>query len=112
MLWIGQFEVTSRRVLTAWMDLFHHDTPEAETPQFIALLPLAAQQALQNIEDAEKQRQRLHAAHDEFVNVLRANHRGQFPLTDNSDEPGVLGPSRPERDPAGTVCDQYVSATD
>ena len=24
-LWIGRFEVTSRRVLTAWMDLFHHD---------------------------------------------------------------------------------------
>ena len=31
-LWIGRFKVTSRRVLTAWMDLFHHDIPEAETP--------------------------------------------------------------------------------
>ena len=30
-LWIGRFEVTSRRVLTAWMDLFHHDIPEVTT---------------------------------------------------------------------------------
>ena len=82
-LWIGRFEVTSRRVLTAWMDLFHHDTPGAETPQFVALLPQAAQQALQNIEDAEELRVRLQEAHDEFVNVLRAAHRAQFPLTDN-----------------------------
>ena len=79
----GKLEVTSRRVLTAWMDLFHHDTPGAETPQFIALLPIAAQQALQNIEDAEELRLRLHEAHDEYVNVLRAAHRAQFPLTDN-----------------------------
>ena len=81
-LWIGRFEVTSRRVLTAWMDLFHHDTPGAETPQFVALLPLAAQQVLQNIEDADELRVRLQEAHDEFVNVLRAA-RAQFPLTDN-----------------------------
>ena len=67
MLWIGRFEVTSRRVLTAWMDLFHHDTPGAETPQFVALLPLAAQQVLQNIEDAEELRLRLQEAHDEFA---------------------------------------------
>ena len=82
-LWIGRFEVTSRRVLTAWMDLFHHDTPGAETPQFVALLPVAAQQVLQNIEDADELRLRLQEAHDEFVNVLRAAHRAQFPLTDN-----------------------------
>ena len=75
--------MTSRRVLTAWMDLFHHDTPGAETPQFVALLPLAAQQVLQNIEDGEELRLRLQEAHDEFVNVLRAAHRAQFPLTDN-----------------------------
>ena len=82
-LWIGRFEVTSRRVLTAWMDLFHHDTPGAETPQFVALLPAAAQQVLQNIEDNDELRLRLQEAHDEFVNVLRAAHRAQFPLTDN-----------------------------
>ena len=82
-LWIGKFEVTSRKVLTAGVDLFHHDTPDAETPQFIALLPAAAQQALQNIEDVDEQRQRLHEAHDEFVNVLRTAHRAQFPLTNN-----------------------------
>ena len=77
-LWIGKFEVTSRRVLTAWMDLFHHDTPGAETPQFVALLPAAAQQALQNIEDGDELRVRLQEAHDEFE-----AHRAQFPLTDN-----------------------------
>ena len=33
-LWIGRFEVTSRRVLTAWMDLFHHDIPEVTTVEF------------------------------------------------------------------------------
>ena len=82
-LWIGRFEVTSRRVLTAWMDLFHHDTPGADTPQFVALLPAAAQQVLQNIEDHDELRLRLQEAHDEFVNVLRAAHRAQFPLTDN-----------------------------
>ena len=65
------------------MDLFHHDTPGAETPQFVALLPVAAQQVLQNIEDADELRLRLQEAHDEFVNVLRAAHRAQFPLTDN-----------------------------
>ena len=81
--WIGKFEVTTRRVLTAWMDLFHHDTPGAETVEFFNLLPQAAQQALQNIEDAEEQRARIHAAHDEFVNALRTAHRAQFPLTDN-----------------------------
>ena len=65
------------------MDLFHHDTPDAETPQFVAFLPAAAQQALQNIDDADELRQRLHEAHNEFVNVLRNAHRAQFPLTDN-----------------------------
>ena len=89
-LWIGKFEVTSRRVLTALMDLFHHDTPGAETPQFVALLPVAAQQALQNIEDAEEARLRLHEAHDEYVNALRAAHRAQFPLTDNLMSPVFL----------------------
>ena len=62
---------------------FHHDTLGAETPQFVALLPHAAQQVLQNIEDAEELRVRLQEAHDEFVNVLRAAHRAQFLLTDN-----------------------------
>ena len=80
-LWRRKFEVPSRRVLTAWMDLFHHDTPGAETPQFVALLPQA--EVLQNIEDAEELRVRLQEAHDEFVNVLRTAHRAQFPLTDN-----------------------------
>ena len=65
----------------------HHQQPagpDAETPEFIALLPVAAQQAPQKIEDAEEQRQRIHTAHDEYVNVLmRAAHRAQFPLTDN-----------------------------
>ena len=65
------------------MDLFHHDTPGADTPQFVALLPAAAQQVLQNIEDHDELRLRLQEAHDEFVNVLRAAHRAQFPLTDN-----------------------------
>ena len=82
-LWIGRFEVTLHRVLITWMDLFHYDTPGAETPQFVALFPLAAQQVLQNIEDADELRLRLQEAHDKFVNVLRAAHRAQFPLTDN-----------------------------
>ena len=40
-------------------------------------------QVLQNIEDHDELRLRLQEAHDEFVNVLRAAHRAQFPLTDN-----------------------------
>ena len=43
-LWIGRFEVTSRRVLTAWMDLFHHDIPEVTTVEFFALLNPAVRQ--------------------------------------------------------------------
>ena len=66
------------------MDLFHHDTPGAETPQFVALLPAAAQQVLQNIEDHDELRLRLQEAHDEFVNVLRAAHRAQFPTDGQS----------------------------
>ena len=45
-LWIGRFEVTSRRVLTAWMDLFHHDIPEVTTVEFFALLNPAVRQQI------------------------------------------------------------------
>ncbi len=60
-----------------------NNTPDVEIPQSIALLPVAAQQAFHNVEDAEEQCQKLHAAHDEFVNILRTAHRAQFPLTNN-----------------------------
>ena len=82
-LWIGRFEVTSRRVLTAWMDLFHHDIPEVTTVEFFALLNPAVRQQINDLQDPEEQRQRLTEIREEQINVLRNAHRQQFPLTDN-----------------------------
>ena len=82
-LWIGRFEATSRRVLTAWMDLFHHDIPEVTTIEFFNLLNPAARQQINDIADPEEQRQRLTELRDEQINILRNAHRQQFPLTDN-----------------------------
>ena len=82
-LWIGRFEVTSRRVLTAWMDLFHHDIPEVTTVEFLALLNPAVRQQINDLQDPDEQRQRLTEIREEQINVLRNAHRQQFPLTDN-----------------------------
>ena len=82
-LWIGRFEVTSRRVLTAWMDLFHHDIPEVTTVEFFALLNPAVRQQINDLQDPDEQRQRLTEIREEQINVLRNAHRQQFPLTDN-----------------------------
>ena len=82
-LWIGRFEVTSRRVLTAWMDLFHHEIPEVTTIEFFNLLTPAARQQINDMQDPEDQRQRLTELRDEQINILRNAHRQQFPLTDN-----------------------------
>ena len=85
-LWIGRFEVTSRRVLTAWMDLFHHEIPEVTTIEFFALLTPAVRQQINDIQDQEgpdEARRRLSEIRDEQINAMRTAHRGQFPLTDN-----------------------------
>ena len=82
-LWIGRFEVTSRRVLTAWMDLFHHDIPEVTTVEFFALLNAAVRQEINDLQDPDEQRQRLTEIREAQINNLRNGHRGQFPLTDN-----------------------------
>ena len=82
-LWIGRFEVTSRRVLTAWMDLFHHDIPEVTTIEFFNLLTPALRQEVNDLQDPEDQRQRLTELREAQINNLRNGHRGQFPLTDN-----------------------------
>ena len=81
--WIGRFEVTSRRVLTAWMDLFHHDIPEVTTIEFFNLLTPALRQEVNDLQDPEDQRQRLTELREAQINNLRNGHRGQFPLTDN-----------------------------
>ena len=82
-LWIGRFEVTSRRVLTAWMDLFHHDIPEVTTVEFFALLTPAVRQQINDIQDPEEARRQLIEIREQQINVLRNAHRQQFPLTDN-----------------------------
>ena len=82
-LWIGRFEVTSRRVLTAWMDLFHHEIPEVTTIEFFQLLTPAIRQQINDIQDPDEQRQRLTELREEQINVMRNGHRAQFPLTDN-----------------------------
>ena len=82
-LWIGRFEVTSRRVLTAWMDLFHHDIPEVTTVEFFALLTPAVRQQINDIQDPEEARRQLIEIREQQINNLRNGHRGQFPLTDN-----------------------------
>ena len=82
-LWIGRFEVTSRRVLTAWMDLFHHDIPEVTTIEFFNLLAPAVRQQINDLQDPDDQRQRMTELREEQINVLRNAHRQQFPLTDN-----------------------------
>ena len=83
-LWIGRFEVTSRRVLLqhGWI-LFHHDIPEVTTIEFFNLLNPAARQQTNDIADPEEQRQRLTELRDEQINILRNAHRQHFPLTDN-----------------------------
>eukprot|EP00434_Breviolum_minutum_P044053 symbB.v1.2.039307.t1/scaffold6474.1/size21299/2 len=79
----GRFEVTSRRVLTAWMDLFHHDIPEVTTVEFFALLTPAVRQQINDIQDPEEARRQLIEIREQQINVLRNAHRQQFPLTDN-----------------------------
>ena len=82
-LWIGRFEVTSRRVLTAWMDLFHHDIPEVTTIEFFNLLAPPVKQQINVIADPDEACQRLTELREEQINILRNGHRQQFPLTDN-----------------------------
>jgi len=81
-LWIGRFEVTSRRVLTAWMDLFQHGIPEVTTIEFFNLLAPAVRQQINDM-DPEDARQRMVELREEQINVMRTAYRAQFPLTDN-----------------------------
>ena len=111
-LWIGRFEVTSRRVLTAWMDLFHHDILEVTTIEFFNLLNPAARQQINDIADPAEQRQRLTELRDEQINILRNAHRQQFPHDGQFDELSVLGTSRPERESEGTFSHIDVASTD
>ena len=74
-LWIGRFEVTSRRVLTAWMDLFHHDIPESDNSRILfALLNPAVRQQINDLQDPDEQRQRLTEIREEQINVLYEMH--------------------------------------
>jgi len=81
--WIGKFEVTSRRVLTAWMDLQEIDVPPIDDVEFLNLLNPQQADALQQIQDGDERRAAANAIRDEHINQLRAQHRAAFPLTDN-----------------------------
>ena len=49
-LWIGKFDVSSRRTMTAWMDTHEHNIPPIEDARFNAMLTVAQRQELQAIQ--------------------------------------------------------------
>lgn len=49
-LWIGKFEVSSRRTMIAWMDTYEHNIPPIEDARFNAMLTVAQRQELQAIQ--------------------------------------------------------------
>ena len=104
--------MTSRRILTAWMDFFHHEIPEVTTIEFFNRLALAVRQQVNEIQDPDEQRQRLIEIREDQINVLRHGHSAIIPTDRQFNELSVPGTSRPEREPAGTMCDKYVPSTD
>ena len=64
-LWIGRVEVISR-IVTAFVDLFHHDSPEAETQEFVNLSPPALRAAINELKGPDQQRQSIIEAHEDM----------------------------------------------
>lgn len=48
------------------MDLFHHDSPEAETHEYVNLSPPALRAAINELQDPDEQRQSIIEAHGEM----------------------------------------------
>ena len=81
--WIGRYEISSRRVMQAWMDLQEINIPAADEPAFVALL---TQQQYENLQNLPTQADRYNAAvayREQMITALKDQHRQLFPLSDN-----------------------------
>ena len=82
--WIGKFEIATKRLTNAWMDLHEPpDLPAANTVAFVQMLKAAAQAELQNIADVNDRVARAHEFREMLLEQAKTAHRDAFPLNDN-----------------------------
>ena len=82
--WIARFEIASKRVLTAWMDLFDPSiVPEVNVPEFLDFLTPAEQTELRNIQNQDDRRDRARELRDTAIGREKSRHKDSFPISDN-----------------------------
>ena len=82
--WIARFEVASKRVLTAWMDLFDpSNVPDVNVQEFPDFLTDEEQTELRNIRERDARRERARELRETVVNREKFSHKDKFPISDN-----------------------------
>ena len=82
--WIGRYEIALKRLRIAWSDLFDPTIfPSVEDAAFAEMITPAQQEALAAEMDRDERIRQANLLRDQIIIGLRAQHEGQYPLSDN-----------------------------
>ena len=79
--WIGKFEIATKRLTNAWVDLHEPpELPDATTTAFADLLAPALRTELTNIVDSEDRLARANECRDQMIEAAKTRHRDAFSM--------------------------------